>query len=661
MNSRWSLVYRLRARAALRATAKRTAPLILFACSLVAPDAAQVKSSTPKAQSPVAAQATAAQTPIRSQKIAREDVTVEFSIAPTDKAKGLEEGAEAVITFQIMDAANRPLVGAQPAAWLSRKESAAATDAKTCREKIVSFMQGSVSARPEVDLNSYFILALNDEPSITVIDPLISFGRSKLLAAVPLKSPGEDWVLSADGKRVFVSMPLADQVAVVDTTTWKVIALADAGEKPARLRLQPDGKYLWIADDGEAGGVTVIDATTFKVAARVATGAGRHEIAFGADSRLAFVTNRRDGTLSVVDVSRLAKLADLKTGASPVALAFSPTSKSIYVADEADGTISVVDPTRRQIVARIASKPGVRALRFEPGGRYGFVVNSRTSSVEIIDATTNRVLHSIEVGKSPDQIGFTKEFAYVRSSGSEMINLIRLSTIGKELEITKFPGGQLAPEKATGASSAQSFAPAPEGNAMFVANAADRMIYYYQEGMAAPMGSFQNYMREPRGVMIYDRSLHEIAPGVYRTTATLPAAGAYDVAFLLDQPRLVNCFELSVAENPAIKKADEVAIRVEPLTKEQTIKTGESYQFRFRVLDAKTGQPKPGVTDLRVLVFLAPGIWQQRLLAQPLGEGVYAINFTPPQDGVYYIFFSSPSLGVEFKQLPHVMLQAVKP
>jgi hypothetical protein len=265
------------------------------------------------------------------------------------------------------------------------------------------------------------------------------------------------------------------------------------------------------------------------------------------------------------------------------------------------------------------------------------------------------------VGKSPDQIGFTKEFAYVRSSGSETISLIRLSTIGKELEIAKFPGGQLAPEKAAGASSAQSFAPAPEGNAMFVANPADKMIYYYVEGMAAPMGSFQNYKREPRGVMVYDRSLREIAPGVYRTTVTLPAAGAYDAAFLLDAPRLVNCFELPVAENPAIKKADEVAIRVEPLAKERTIKTGESYEFRFRVSDAKTGQPKPGVKDLRVLVFLAPGIWQQRLLAQPLGEGDYTINFTPPQDGDYYIFFNSTSLGVEFRQLPHVTLRAAKP
>ena len=33
--------------------------------------------------------------------------------------------------------------------------------------------------------------------------------------------------------------------------------------------------------------------------------------------------------------------------------------------------------------------------------------------------------------------------------------------------------------------------PAPEGNSVLLANPADRVIYYYSEGMAAPMGSFK--------------------------------------------------------------------------------------------------------------------------------------------------------------------------
>ena len=47
---------------------------------------------------------------------------------------------------------------------------------------------------------------------------------SRLFTLVALSSPGEDWALSDDRKRLYVSMPLSNQVAVVDATTWKTVA-----------------------------------------------------------------------------------------------------------------------------------------------------------------------------------------------------------------------------------------------------------------------------------------------------------------------------------------------------------------------------------------------------------------------------------------------------
>ena len=108
-------------------------------------------------------------------------------------------------------------------------------------------------------------------------------------------------------------MPLANQVAVVDTSTWKTISNIDTGTKPARVRLQPDERYLWVASDG---GVTVIDTTTLKVVTRIETGKGRHDFDFSNDNRFAFVTNQDDGTLSVIDIQKLAKLKDLKLAGS---------------------------------------------------------------------------------------------------------------------------------------------------------------------------------------------------------------------------------------------------------------------------------------------------------------------------------------------------------
>jgi hypothetical protein len=85
---------------------------------------------------------------------------------------------------------------------------------------------------------------------------------------------------------------------------------------------------------------------------------------------------------------------------------------------------------------------------------------------------------------------------------------------------------------------------------MLVANVADKQIYYYTEGMAAPMGNFENYKREPRAVLVADRSMREVKTGTYETVTRLPRDGAYDVAFLLDSPRIMHCFEAKVAENP---------------------------------------------------------------------------------------------------------------
>ena len=108
-------------------------------------------------------------------------------------------------------------------------------------------------ARPDVDLNSYYILALNKSADISVIDPLLGFGGSKLLTLVMMKSPGEDWVLTKDGEKLFVTLPAINQVAVIDTRSWKVANLhrhrhqADQHHSAARPKICVDWSRGWSA------------------------------------------------------------------------------------------------------------------------------------------------------------------------------------------------------------------------------------------------------------------------------------------------------------------------------------------------------------------------------------------------------------------------------
>ena len=604
-----------------------------------------------------------------SQKIEREGVEVEFTIEPIEergKSSEVMEAKEATVRFKIHDKATKtPLSGVKPSVWLTQRGEGE-TDPKVCREKVQSFLQGSLRSRPDVDLNTYYLLALNDEANISVIDPLLGFGSSKLLTLVMLKSPGEDWAQKNSEEKLFVSMPLVNQVAVVDTNTWKVVANIDTGMKPTRVRLQPDERYLWVGNDaatsGEQSGVMVIDTTTLKVVARIATGKGHHELDFSKDNRFAFVTNQDDGTLSVVDIQKLAKVKDLKTGAAATSVTFSTLGNAVYVVNEVDGSVSVVDARSQQITTSIKTKPGIKNLRFAPGGRWGFVTNPTENVVYVFDASTNRLAHTINVEKGPDQIAFTDTFAYVRSTGSTEVSMIRLSTLSGRPDMVKFPGGQNAPSDAQGDESvADVMVPAPEGNSVLVANPADRVIYYYSEGMAAPMGSFQNYRRNPRAVMVVDRSLREITSGVYSTTTKLPKSGVYDVAFLLDSPRITHCFQAEAKPNPDVRREKPVAFRIEYLNKEKQLRVGENYKLRFKLTDTATSKALSDLKDVRVLTFISSATWQKRDFARSVGNGVYELDIAVPQTGVYLVFIESRSQGVNFRQLPYLTLQTAAP
>ena len=596
------------------------------------------------------------------QAVNEQGISVEFRVTPIRQGgSGLIAGEEATVGFKITGTnGSEPLSNLRPAVWIDQRPGKNRTDATECRDKIQAFLQSSLSKRPVLDLNSYYVLTLNEESNISVIDPLSGFGGSKLYTLIALPAPGEDWVLHTDQNRLYVSIPSVNQVVAIETATWKTLATIDAGSKPSRVALQHDGRYLWVGNNGDANsGVTVIDTATLKVVSQLKTGAGHHEIAFSDDDRFAFITNKQDGTLTVVDTRKLAAVKDLKVGPQPIAIALSSLSKALYVATEEDGTISVIDTARLEILTRMKTSPGLQTLRLQPDGRYGFALNPALNSVFVFDLPSNKMLHKVSVGPGSDQITFTKQFAYVRSSDSEFVTMIKLADLDKEAALSRFPAGQKAPKEAAVRSLAEAIVPAPEEGAVLVANPADKMIYFYTEGMAAPMGSFQNYRRIPKALLVLDNGLRETKAGLYSTTIRLDTPGYYDAVFLLDSPRAIHCFSFAVDENPALPKTTTAGLKVQQLSTDSPV-VGQSYTLRFKLIDGTTGEGKSNLNDLNVLVFLAPGIWQQRMAAKPAGNGVYEMSFVPPQPGVYYVHFRIPSMDVPFSQITPLVLETRK-
>jgi DNA-binding beta-propeller fold protein YncE len=607
-----------------------------------------------------------------TQRVVRDGVAVEFALLPSSEAASgdvLVEGATTRVRFTITDTTSgKPLTRLHPAAWLSRRSVLPGElGPRTAAEKVQELLGGSIFSKADADFNTFRVLALNDDATITVVDPLFGFGGTKLLALVPLPGVGSDWTFGADHRLLYVASNAAGKLSAIDTSTWTVSSTLTPCARPGRLALQPDAHYLWVACDGgtkdDAPGVVVVSADRPAIAARIATGRGAHSIVFSADSRWAFVSNAEDGTLSVIDVHTLKKHSDIKLEGQTTALAYSPLSDSVYVAEAASGEIAVIDAQKHDVVARIEAEPGIAQIRFAPGDRHGFITVPDKNLVLILDAVSNRIVQRASIDAAPEQVAFSSDMAFVRRRGSASVGMIPLKEIGHDgqaVPVAEFTGG----DSAFGSRSAlaDSMVAAPGETAVVVANPSDKAIYFYMEGMAAPMGTFGNYDREPRAVLVLDRSLREVAPGVYETSTVLPPADDYDAVFFLSAPRIVHAFSARIAADPARNAARTPVTAQLVALPSHNIVAGRPARLSFKLTAVDPQSALPVLpTDMTLRAVLAPGTWHQRKSVEVLPDATVTFEFTPPQAGLYYFYASSASMDKALANTPCLVLRITEP
>ncbi len=594
-----------------------------------------------------------------TRRTADSGVAVELTMrhaAGESSSAPFREGDEVAVSVKIADEkSGAPVSGVFPSAWMSARHAGEPEAAsKRCTQKVATFTAGDVFRRAEVDLNVYHVIVLNDDPTISVVDPHFSFGGTQLLAMLPLKSAGDDWALADDQQLLLVSMPAAGRVAVIDTPRWRVLREIDAGPEPRRIAAQPDDELIWVAT---AGGATAIRRDGVSIAARVATGDGPHDLAVSGDNRWVFVTNGKAGTTSVIDVHSFRKAGDIASGSWPASVSWSALGGEAVVTGT-DGTITLIDPVAHHS-ASLKTQPGIDRIRFSPGGRFGFIPNRTGNTVQILDVTSGRIVQTAAIDGGPFEVTFTSQLAYVRREKSEVVQMIPLAELGKEgspVPVVDFPAGQ----KPFGAARtpADGVVPVPGENAVIVANAADRSIYYYKEGMAAPMGTFGNAGHEPRALLVFDRTLRERKPGVYTTSVRLGRPGDYDFALLVDSPRIVACLDVAVAPNAGLEAQRRPPLLIEPVSVPRSVRAGETVTVRLRLRDTQNKQPRDGLKDVQALVSLSPGVWQERHVLTPAGGGEYTFTFVSPEAGTYMLYPECPSAGLRFSQAGVLTIEA---
>ncbi|ACB34891.1 40-residue YVTN family beta-propeller repeat protein [Leptothrix cholodnii SP-6] len=550
-----------------------------------------------------------------------------------------------------------PLRGLRPRMWMSRQ---GADKAEPCKTQIRRFASGRLAQRADRDLNSFQLLTLNADASVSVINPLLQLNNTKLEALIPLPGVGTDWVHARGMDRLFVTLADRGELAVVDLGTQKLAKVIALGSgKPRRLAISPDESTVWVAMD-DADRLISVDANTLERKADLPIGAGSHALVISDDGQRLAVTSSGADQVSVIDAREGRVIASVKVPGTPLPLTYSALSRRAYVGSLNAPSLTVIDLDDGRVVKRVDVPRPISALRADPSGRHVLGVNTAGSLLMAFDAASGSLVAQSQVVAQPDQIAFTQRFAFIRGLGSLSVQMVELRSLDEgRLALSELPVFQKLPNQMPEhVGPADLMAAGPEPGTMLLGSATDTALYYYTEGMMAPQGTYATYSRAARAVRVIDRSLKETAPGVYTGSIKLDRGGRYSLPLLLEQPRLAHCYALAIDETGTTADGRRLNVAYQ-WPEAADIRTGRDWELQIRLTDAQSGAAVTGVRDLQLMVLERPGLSQQRQFAQEREPGVYVVRQRFPRPGVWRLMVQSVSQRLSFDRSP-LLDQAVR-
>ncbi len=198
-----------------------------------------------------------------------------------------------------------------------------------------------------------------------------------LLHSMPVPCSGLNHMdFSPDGRTAVAACEFDGQLLLIDMTNGqeKVAQTLKIGGMPQDVKLAPDGAVFYVADM-QAGGVHVIDATSFKEVAFLKTGKGAHGLYPSRDATKLYVSNRAEGSISVIDFATRAVVAKWVFNGgrgSPDMGGVSADGKVLWLSGRLDNVLYAIDTTTGHLVTppiKVGREPHGACVWPQPG-RY---------------------------------------------------------------------------------------------------------------------------------------------------------------------------------------------------------------------------------------------------------------------------------------------------
>lgn len=302
-----------------------------------------------------------------------------------------------------------------------------------------SFLGGALalsacSPRKGTGFPGFAIIASEGEHSLTSVS-LLQFRIARQLA---LEAAPSQLMAIDNPKMVLALLPDRGTIVAVDSEGVAVRHKVRVGDSSLAMRLDDDGKRLWVLNKSP-NTLVEVDLASFRAGTRVRLPG--EPGSFDSFGTRAVVTIPTQGNLAVLENSRLART--IQTGMAAEMVLFRKDGQVVIAGDPERQILAVADPANGQVLVKLplAIKPR-RYCRNLDGGQL-FISGEGMDAVAIVSPYQTEVGETILAGRSPAGMAVTRTdtpaYLFVTNSVSGDVTVIDINT---RRVLARIPVGQ---------------------------------------------------------------------------------------------------------------------------------------------------------------------------------------------------------------------------
>jgi DNA-binding beta-propeller fold protein YncE len=229
------------------------------------------------------------------------------------------------------------------------------------------------------------------------------------LADVKVGKHPHEMALSPDGKTLYVSdngvvwmTETGDgenTVSVVDIASRRRTAVIDLGtfRRPHGITVDPRSGHVLVTTE-KPNALLVIDPETRRILRSYdVKGAAPHMVMLTPDSEWAFTSDSNSGDLSAIRLST-GEVTLIPAGKRPQGQAFSPDRRTLYVTIADEKAIGIFDVAKKRFTGRVVTGKTPVRVAVTPDGRTLIYALQERNAVGFADVASRREIAEVEAG-----------------------------------------------------------------------------------------------------------------------------------------------------------------------------------------------------------------------------------------------------------------------